>query len=188
MSKDPIDNLFNKLENQFDIEQPALNHTERFLKKLNNQNNTKQTKKAQKIKSKFWKPFASIAAAVLVIVTFVFNNNNNNQSDLASISPKMAQTQDFFVNTISNELSKLKQEKSPEAQAIIKDAMKQLQLLENKYEILKTDLSKSNQDARVIYAMISNFQNRINILKHTLEKINEIKTLKNQPHETNITI
>ena len=34
-SKDPIESLFERLENQWDTEYPNLGHTDRFLKKLN---------------------------------------------------------------------------------------------------------------------------------------------------------
>ena len=55
--------------------------------------------------------------------------------------------------------------------------MKQIETLENKYEQLKEDLSESGDDSRVIYAMISNFQNRIDLLQNVLQKIEEIKPL-----------
>ncbi|TYA71691.1 hypothetical protein [Seonamhaeicola marinus] len=188
MSKDNIDNLFDRLQNEFDIEQPALNHKERFLNKLNNQSELALIKEEDKLWRRLWKPLVGVAAAVILMITFVFKSPNENGRDLASVSPKMAQTQDFFLTSINEELFKLQAEKSPEAQVIVQDAMKRLKVLEDKYENLKTDLSESGDDTRVIYAMISNFQNRIDILKSTIEKINHIKELKNQSNETNITI
>lgn len=187
MSKDNIDNLFNRLEKEFDIEQPALNHNVRFLEKLNNQSAPALIKEDKQWR-RLWKPLVGVAAAVLLMVTFVFNNQNAAGRDLASVSPKMAQTQDFFLTSINEELFKLQNEKSPEVQVIVQDAMQRLKVLEDKYETLKTDLSESGDDTRVIYAMISNFQNRIDILKSTIEKINHIKELKNQSNATNITI
>jgi len=59
-------------------------------------------------------------------------------------------------------------------------------VLENDYNKLKSDLVKSGQDHRVIYAMISNFQKRIDLLNKVLEKVNNINTLKNSPHENNL--
>ena len=50
------------------------------------------------------------------------------------------------------------------------------------------DLNESGDDHRVIYAMISNFQNRINILQNTINQIKIIKQLKNQSNETISTI
>ena len=60
--------------------------------------------------------------------------------------------------------------------------------LENEYESLITDLSESGNDQRVIYAMISNFQNRIEILQNTLQQIEIVKQLKNSKNENNNTI
>ncbi|WP_248723124.1 hypothetical protein [Seonamhaeicola sp. ML3] len=188
MSKDNIDTLFKRLENEFDIEQPSTNHTERFLDKLNNKQSSITLKREIKKQRSFWKPFLSIAASILLLVTFTVNLKAENERDLASVSPKMAETQDFFLVSINEELDKLKDEQSPETKKLIQDAMKRIEVLENEYESLKTDLIESGDDNRVIYAMISNFQNRIDVLKNTLEQVNIIKEFKNQSHETKNTI
>ena len=75
-------------------------------------------------------------------------------------------------------VNKLNQERTPETKALIDDALKQLKTLESDYENLKKDLTKSGDDKRVIYAMINNFQNRINVLQTVLEQIESIKQLK----------
>ena len=61
--------------------------------------------------------------------------------------------------------------------------MAQLKTLEADYEKLKTDLGKSGNDKRVIYAMINNFQTRIDILQNVLSGIEQIKELKTQNDE-----
>jgi septum formation inhibitor-activating ATPase MinD len=66
----------------------------------------------------------------------------------------------------------------------VDDALKQVAILENKYVGLKKDLVQSGNDKRVIYAMISNFQNRINLLQQVIKKIEEIKNLKINRDET----
>jgi hypothetical protein len=45
MKKDTIDNLFEELRSDFDVENPNIGHQERFLSKLKNQNseNSKHT-------------------------------------------------------------------------------------------------------------------------------------------------
>ena len=52
--------------------------------------------------------------------------------------------------------------------------------------ILKKDLVESGNDKRVIYAMITNFQNRIDLLQNVINTIEEIKTLKETENETTI--
>ena len=92
-------------------------------------------------------------AACFLIAVILFGNiyypGMNNQGELASVSPEMAETQDFYASVINKELYKLEQEKTPETQTIIQDALKHLEILENDYNKLKTDLVKSGQDQRV---------------------------------------
>lgn len=62
-----------------------------------------------------------------------------------------------------------------------------MELLEKNYENLKIDLKESGNDKRVIYAMISNFQSRIDLLENVLKTIENLKTLKpttQQHHQT----
>jgi hypothetical protein len=158
MSKDNLQELFHQLKNDFNVEEPSINHQERFLGKLNNQHKVV----AKKSRYSFWNPVLGLAASIMLLVALVFGNQQSNElNDLASISPEMAETQDFFTSTIEAELIKVQSESSPETKSLIEDALKQMQVLESNYEILKQDLAKSGNDKRVIYAMISNFQNRI---------------------------
>ena len=92
----------------------------------------------------------------------------------------MKQTQEFYTGVIRKELNAINAEKSPETEAIINDALVQMDKLEKNYEGLKEDLAKSGNDNRVIYAMIQNFQQRIDLLNNVLTQIENIKTLKNQ--------
>jgi len=185
MSKDNLQELFNNLRNAFDVEEPGINHRERFLDKLNN----KDKIVVGKSKIDFWKPLIGIAASIILIVTLVFGNQESNAlKDLASVSPEMAETQDFFTSTIEAELNKIERESSPETKSLIEDALNQIQILEKNYEVLKQDLRDSGNDNRVIYAMISNFQNRIELLENVLQHIEEIKQLKNITHENSNTI
>lgn len=188
MSKNTLDNLFKNLENDFDVETPNEGHEKRFLNKINKSNTPVITLNGSK--RNIWKPLIGIAASILLLITlFIGNKQPDNIGDLASVSPKMAETQDFFTLTINEELNKLNEESSPEVKNLIDDALIQIKKLEENYNTLKTDLIESGEDNRVIYAMISNFQNRIDILQNTLEQIKNVKQIKNSSnHETSITI
>ena len=95
----------------------------------------------------------------------------------------------LFKDIVIDELLyKLNNESSPEAQKLIADATQRLNTLEREYDNLKIDLGESGDDKRVIFAMISNFQTRIEILKNTLQEIEHIKQLKITSYETNSTI
>jgi len=187
MSEDYLNNIFKNVEGQFDTEEPNFGHKQRFLDKLNNQNATIVAK--EKSVFKLWKPILSVAASIVLLLTISLAVlNKNNSLDLASISPEMATTQDFFTTTITNELNKLNSEESPEYQDLIVDTMFQIKILEENYEQLRLDLNTSGQDERVIYAMISNFQDRIDLLQNVVEQIDDLKQTKNEQDENNTTL
>lgn len=180
MKKDKIDLLFKELEGSFETYETPAGHQKRFLEKL-------QSRQTQSKKISWWKPLAVAAAvAVIMLLASPFATATAPSSDLASVSPEMEQTQHFFTTTINTELETLKSYTNPEAKVLVTDALQQMDILENEYNTLKTDLSKSGNDKRVIYAMISNFQKRIDLLKLVIEKIEEIKTLKIDTNETTL--
>ena len=183
--KDNLEALFNTLKHEFDVEEPTQDHEKRFLKKLSNRSIAHTPKKTYN----FWKPAIGIAASIAILISvFVGAQQEDITYDLASISPEMAETQNFFTSTIATELIKLEKETNPETKLLISDALMQIERLENEYNTLKEDLSESGEDKRVIYAMITNFQNRIEILESTLKQIDNIKQLKNNYNENSTTI
>jgi hypothetical protein len=187
MKKDTIDNLFEELRSDFDVENPNIGHQERFLSKLKNQNSENSKHTSNNVN--FWKPFLSIAASVVICFSvFTLLKPSNNVKDLASVSPEMSQTETFFTSTISEALVKLNNERTPETEILINDALKQMNILEKEYESLKIDLTVSGDDKRVIYAMITNFQTRIDILKNVMNTIEHVKQLKQNNNENSNTI
>ena len=181
MKKDSIDRLFENLQGDFDIHETPGGHKKRFIDKLN------EVEKPSVKKLNWWKPLSIAASiAVLIAVGSMFLKTNPSETDLASVSPEMMQTQSFFTSTINEELETLKSLTSPEAKELVDDALFQIDILEREYSGLKKDLLQSGNDKRVIYAMISNFQNRIDLLQEVIEKIEEIKNLKAYRDETTI--
>ena len=127
----------------FDIEEPHTGHQERFFKKL------EKKKKAPEDKGRtrrLWTSVITIAAsfvlAFLLLGEFLQVDSSVNHSELASISPEMKQTQDFYSSLITKELNAINAEKSPETEAIINDALNQMKKLERNYEDLKKSLNK----------------------------------------------
>lgn len=177
MKKDNINQLFENLQGEFDVEVPKLGHQERILSKLNS-TDSKAVKASSKT-FKLWKPLLAVAATIVICFSLMtILNSQPITNDLASVSPELSKTQDFFTSTIENELNKLNNERTPETKILVDDALKQLKILENDYESLKKDLTESGDDKRVIYAMISNFQNRIYVLQSVMERIDDVKQLK----------
>ncbi|MFD2518985.1 DUF4179 domain-containing protein [Salinimicrobium flavum] len=184
MKTDNLKDLFDQLD--FDVAEPPVQHEERFREKLRNQPGRK-TKRSGVIT--LWLPVMAVAASLFMAFLLfqgVLNDPFSQRTELANVSPEMKETQNFYASVIKNELENLEAQKTPETEAVIADALNQLEILEKDYEKLKKDLQKSGQDKRVIYAMISNFQQRIDLLNTVLEKVETINTLKNSPHENSI--
>jgi len=179
MKNKKIDELFEK--RNFDKEEPAAGHKSRFFKKLEAQD--KSLGSGGHIRN-LWAPLLSIAA-VLAVAFMVFGgyfSGDQNSGELSGVSPQMEKTEQFYTQMIKTELANLKAEKSPNTEKIVIDALSQLEKLETEYKKLQRDLQDSGKDKRVIYAMISNFQQRINLLKEVLNQIEHTKTLKDEKY------
>lgn len=186
MKNDKIDQLFEELD--FDTAEPASGHKERFLKKLEKARAQKLSRRQPKIRS-LWGPIIGIAASIAVALMLfgnIFIMAPASNGELASVSPEMKETQDFYSSVIERELNTIEEEKTPETEAIVNDALEQMEKLEKEYTHLKKDLLNSGNDKRVIYAMINNFQQRIDLLNNVLTQIENIKSLKSQSHESTI--
>jgi len=176
--KDNLDNIFKNLESKFDIEEPNIGHFNRFEAKLNQ---TKATK--PKVNFKFYSLIAVAASVVLLFGVWLGASFSNKGMELANVSTEMAETQSYFVTTIKKELSLIENERNSNTEQLINDALEQLKILENEYSLLTLELKESMEDKRIIYAMISNFQQRIDILQSVLIQIEEVKQLKTQENE-----
>lgn len=187
MERDNIQKLFENLNGEFDVEIPNIGHEQRFLAKL--KGDASKSVQLKYTKSNFWKPLLAVAASVILCVSIltVFQKNSE-VYDLANVSPELSKTQEFFTTAINQELASLNNERNPETESIINDALKRIDLLEKEYEKLKIDLTESGEDKRVIYAMISNFQNRIDLLQNVMKQIEEVKQLNTNYNENHVTI
>jgi hypothetical protein len=115
-----IEQTCNNLKNQFDIEEPNIGHFDRFEAKLRGENKSKQ-------KRKFNYKYLAVAASVVMLFGIVFTSTQTNKGvELAEISPKMEETQDYFAAVIHEELEKISKIKNIENEQIINDAFIQL--------------------------------------------------------------
>jgi len=174
--KDNLDNIFKKLENQFDTEEPAIGHFNRFESKLNRVPNSQKRFRVMS--------YVAVAASVVLLFgVWLGASLSTTGMELAGISTEMEETQSYFLATIENELSTIENERNSDTEHIINDGIEQLKKLEKTYNTLTLELKESNEDKRIIYAMISNFQQRIDILQNLLIQIETIKQLKAQNNE-----
>ncbi|MGB3607413.1 MAG: hypothetical protein WA775_12170 [Psychroserpens sp.] len=184
MKNDFLDNLFKDLEGAFDIESPNTGHQNRFLDKLISQRESLPVSKSRTLQ--YWKPILAVAASIILGLSIfgVMQQQEQDLSGLASVSPEMSQTQSFFTFAIEQELAAIQAKRSPETEQMITDALSQLKSLENDYNQLNSDLIESGNDQRVIYAMITNFQNRIVVLETVMTDIKDLNTIKNNENAT----
>lgn len=174
--KDNLEKIFRDLENQFDTEEPTIGHFNRFESKLNK---TATPKKRFRLLS-----YVAVAASVVLLFgVWLGASFSNTGMELAGISSEMEETQSYFIATIEKELGIIENERNDFTEQLINDALEQLKKLETQYNILTLELKESTEDKRIIYAMISNFQQRIDILQNLLIQIDDVKQLKAQNDE-----
>ena len=100
-----------------------------FLEKLKAHNNTEKSSKSGF--GPVLKSFLAVAAvAVIALAIFTAQPNTSQGMDLASVSYKFSETQDFFTVAIREELNKIEAERSPLTESIIYDGLRQLNKLE----------------------------------------------------------
>ena len=171
-----LDDLFQKLEQQWDIEEVRINHQERFLSKLNSK---KQYKK-------YFLPLSIAATIALLLGIFVFYSSEEKATQFEFASKETRQTDSIFSFIIQKELEKIREKKSPENKKIITDALTQMKVLDQDYDKILQELKTNGESKQIIYAMISNLQTRISFLQTVLQHIEENEQLKQMPDEKTI--
>lgn len=172
-----LEKLFENHQGKFDMFEPDSGHLERFKNKLENK------KTAKKNAVLLFSKIAVAASIALLVGLWIGSSYGSKGLELAEVSTEMAETQSYFVATIQQELKLVEVERNSDTEQIINDALERITELEKKYELLTLELKESSEDRRIIYAMISNFQSRIDILQSLLERIESVKELKKQHDE-----
>ncbi|MDT7833064.1 hypothetical protein RQM59_11770 [Flavobacteriaceae bacterium S356] len=165
--EDKLHNFFN--EHEFDVHEPRSGHLDRFEKRLQG---------VQPKKKLSWK-WMSVAASVILLIGFGLGNMTNKEVGLPSISPKMAEVQTYFINTIDKEIREIEQNRTLQTEDLIEQALDDLEELEDNYKLFVQELEKNGQQRKIINAMINNYQQRLEILQKTLEQIELIKNPQN---------
>lgn len=180
--KDNITNLFDRLKDDFDVETPELGHENRFLSKLQqtqNQETTEITKPV--ILFTWWKHIAAACVLLLGLGVFIGSNlGTENENQHVTFSPEVEKSQLYFASLIEVELEKVKAAEDEDTKKIVQDALLQMERLEKDYASLKDQLIERGDDKRILHAIVTNFQLRIDLLKSVLVQIDEIKIFKNE--------
>ncbi len=181
-----LEELFNSLRGEFDTQEPAEGHEERFLDKLDAMQGVVSLRRK---KRNWWKPLSIAASVVLLIGLGIgyIGSEPSIEERVAEISPEASQTHFYFANLVEEQVRELEKLDSPETKVIIEDTMSQLQKLEEDYSRLEKDLLEGGDSRLILSAMITNFQTRIDLLEEVMNQIDAIKNLKTYNDE-NFTI
>ena len=171
-----LDQLFENLENQWDIQELDALHYDRFSKKL-----------ALKKRKRNFGFFYAVAASVVVLLGItMFYPKADSPKELKFASKETKQTDSIFTVMIEHQLDQIKAKKSPENEKIINDALQQMKSLDSDYEKIKHELEVNGECKPIIYAMISNLQMRISFLQNVLQQIEKTEKLKDLKNEKTI--
>lgn len=171
-----LDQLFENLENQWDLQELDSEHLNRFSKKMI----------LKKKKRNYGLLYAIAASVVIMLGVSIMYTGNEKPKELKFASKETKQTDSIFTVLIKNELEKIKEKRSPENEKIIKDALKQMKSLDSDYGKIMHELEINGESKPLIYAMISNLQTRISFLQSVLQHIEESEKLKNLSDEKTI--
>ena len=178
---DELEKTFKKLQNEFDFAEPNIGHFDRFEAKLKG-----QPKESNHNKGISWYWLAIAATVILFVGVWFGNQNTQDNIQLGELSPDMEETQNFYLATIKKEIKIIESQKNPKNEKIIEDAFVQLNKLELNHQKLFIELKNSNEDKRVIYAIISNFQMQIEVLQNLVDQLEEFKKFENMDPNKNI--
>lgn len=170
---DNLQNLFQKYQNNLDIQELNSNHKDLFLNKLQN----------KKTKQNYFISFA-IAASLLFIAGILFlYKYNPKPKNLEFASVETRQTDSIFTILIEKELIKIKEKNSPTNEVIIKDALKQMKTLDIDYQNIIQELKTDGENKSIIMALITNLQTRISFLQNVMQHLESNEKIKNLPNE-----
>lgn len=182
MKKDRLENLFEELKGQFDLEEPKAGHEDRFLRKL-------EGDKSGRVKNSWWKPISMAASVALLVGLGLWISGNELQGgdEIANMTPEISQTQVYFTTLIEEQVKTLEAVDSPGTDQLVQDALSQLEKLQQDYLKLEQDLLKGGDSKLILSAMITNFQTRIDLLDTVMKSIEKVKNL-NTYDDENYTI
>jgi len=134
-----------------------------------------------------WFAYQQLKPTTEPIETIVVDRANDDKKQegisLGDLSPDLKKVENYYVANINYELSLL--EVSEDNKVMVDGFMDRLQELNSEYKRLNTELNQIGPNDQTISALIKNLQLRLELLHKLKEKLNELKSSKNE-HDTNI--
>ncbi|TDQ29268.1 hypothetical protein [Zeaxanthinibacter enoshimensis] len=165
-------------------------HEERFLEKLD------LAQKSPAQGRKFWWPVAASVVVLLGLGILFFPMEDrvvseeqpvvleeqpvqtNQAISLGDLSPDLEKLENFYLASINMELAEL--EISEENQVMVSEYMDRLATLNDAYKELQKELNELGPNDQTIEALIYNLQMRLDLLYKLRDKINYLKSSKNE--------
>ncbi len=131
--------------------------------------------------------FLSLPGSELPENTITVNQDeqeeSRNEISLGDLSPDLKQLENYYLANINLELSQL--QVSPENKLLVDSYMERLAELNLEYSELIRELNKLGPNDQTITALIQNLQLRLELLYKLKDKLNEIKSSKNEQVTSN---
>ena len=189
-AKDNIEELILNNLKELNDNEPMDGHFERFQAKLNKQNKTRKITFGL-----VWK----VAAAVVFVFLAVNQANiyfspdkqaensvaDNNEFSLASVSPEYKEVEFYYTNAINIGMDQWNNLKSDGFISETEQETMNTELVEfeERFKTLQTDLAANPGDERVINAMLEYYQAKLEIINMIVNKLQEVKQLKDSSGE-----
>lgn len=170
-----LEEIIRKNRGGFDDREPSDGHLERFSFKLATRLHAGRTKKSIL-------PYLLKAAVVTLLVTlsslWTFDHfvrpNLKKTMTLSEVSPEYREVETYYVRQVSlmeNDISTIDLD-NPEQKQIM---MQELASMDSTYVELQKELKANPDDKRIIDAMITHYQTKIEIMSYILNQLKQIK-------------
>lgn len=176
---DQLEKIIIGIKDEIENEEPHQGHFERFEMKLNN---------LPKNKTKHWIGYATSFAAIVLICLFLFAPKRQVQKlTLSDLSPQYADVEYYYTSTINKQTTKLVNLNSlTGGDQSIQMLIEEIENYDKMYDQLCNDLNATPNDERVINALITYYQTKLEIINKILNEIE--KQQENINNHENISI
>jgi len=174
-----IEDFFHQNKEALNTERMNSGHSIRFLEKL------KASKKP--VKKLIFLRSIAVAASIVISLGLVFINRSNGKITEERFSPsiEIAEAHQYYDHIITNKTATIKSFKNSDNTILISDAIKELNNLKQEEEDLLKQLSE-NKNYRIVNALLTNYNIRIQLLEQVSQQITSINQLKNGHYENHL--
>lgn len=176
-----LEEIVRKNRGEFDDREPSDGHLERFSFKLATRLHAGKAKRSIV-------PYLLKAAVVTLLVTlsslWTFDHfirpNLKKTMSLSEVSPEYREVEKYYVqqvNLMENDISSINLD-NPDQKKIM---MQELTSMDSVYTELQRELKTNPNDQRIIDAMISHYQTKIEVMSYILNQLKQIKAETENP-------